>query len=41
MITSIRVKRSTKELLDSIGKINQTYDDLIFELATMYVEASK
>jgi len=41
MFTTIQIKRSTKELLDSIGKKSQTYDDIVFEAVTRMVEASK
>ena len=41
MITSIRLKRSTKALLDEIGNKGQTYDDVVVMLANDFVEARK
>jgi len=41
MYTTIRIKRSTKELIETIGKKNQTYDEIIANAITKMVEASK
>ena len=41
MITTIRLKRSTKALLDQVGNKGQTYDEIVFEAVTRMVEASQ
>jgi len=41
MITSIRLKRSTKALLDEIGNKGQTYDQVVLMLVNDFVEARK
>jgi hypothetical protein len=41
MITSIRLKQSTKALLDEIGSKGQTYDDVVVMLVNDFVGARK
>ena len=37
MITSIRIKRSTKAILDEIGSKGDTYDSIVAKVANEFV----
>ena len=40
-ITTIKLRKETKSLLDKIGSKGETYDDIVLRLALKALEANK
>ncbi|MEM2175486.1 MAG: hypothetical protein QXI58_07710 [Candidatus Micrarchaeia archaeon] len=40
-ITTIKLKKQTKKMLEELGKKNETYDDIIKKLIEYYYKSEK